>query len=178
MSFSLKSSSSREEEETGDEGSQAAADHEHGQGNAEPAGMAAWDAKRQQQRERAERFAAALGEDVESVLHRWKWNRDYLRLQLETKGIDPNTGYPFNADAPGKPAQARQGSGATTEPTAGDKPAADVLEAREFDCPAWDLRAGLQRHGIVPTVNRPPAEDAGRHDRIIDPATGVPCGSA
>lgn len=182
MSVFLKSSSSHEEEDMGEEGRQAADGREHGQGTAEPAGIAAWDAKRQQQRAMAERFAAALGEDVEAILHRWKWNRDYLRLQLETAGIDPKTGHPFNADAAGKPPQARSGIGTTTEPIEGDKPAAGILGAREgdeFNCPAWALREGLQRHGIVPPVNRPPAEgDAGRHDRIIDPATSVACGSA
>jgi hypothetical protein len=179
-------SSSHEEEDVREEGRQAAADHDRDQGDAaEPEGMAEWTERKQRKRMMARKFAAALNEDFDIVMRLWDLNSTILRSRLEAAGIDPNTGDRINADAPDEPRAARSDIDMTTESTAGDKPATGFVVARErdddppeFDCPHWQLRAGLQRHGIAPlTVNTPPADDdAFEHDRTIDAATGAACG--
>lgn len=131
-------------------------------------------AKRTEHRHRLERIAAALGDDIEKVRIR---NSVYLEFQCREAGIDFRTGHPVNAGAPDEPAGACHDIGATTEASAGDKPAAGSVGARggdgpdhgnreppEFDCPHDDLRRGLQRQGIqLPTVKTPPAEDDGAY---------------
>ena len=123
---SLSKSSSNEEEDMREEGRETGADHE-------PAGIAEWDRKRQHRRMLAERFAAALGEDLHTILQWWKDNSDFLRLQLKTAGIDPNTGLPVDDRAPSKPAGGQPTGKATTEPTEEDKPAAGILVAPGAD---------------------------------------------
>ncbi len=145
MSSLSKSSSSHEEEDIGEAGRQAAGDHERDQGNAEPEGIADWELKRQRQRTLAEKFAVALGEDVESILHRWKWNRTYLRSQLEAAGIDPNTGDAVAAGASSKPSQARADIPATTEPAETDGAAAGSVDARGGGEPDEDFEAMKDR---------------------------------
>jgi hypothetical protein len=139
MSSLSKSSSSHEEEDMGGAGRQAAGDHERDQGHAEPAGMAEYDRLLKKRRLMAERFADALDEDVQSILRWLESNKPYLRLRLEAAGIDPNTGEPVNADATGKPPQARAGIQATTEPVEADGPAAGNVDARGDDEPDKDF---------------------------------------
>lgn len=151
MSALSKSSSSIEEEDMSGEGGKAAGDDGPDQGDAEPAGIAAWDQNRRRQRALAEKFSIHLGEDVETILQRWKWNPRPLRLQLEAAGIDPNTGDAINAEAPHEPAGATTGIQGTMEPTARHEPAgANVCGpgAQEFDCDQDDLRQALRRLGI------------------------------
>jgi hypothetical protein len=185
MSVSL-TSSSHEEEDMVPGGRKAADNHDRDQGDAaEPEGMAEWTERKQRKRMMARKFAAALKEDFDIVMRLWDLNSTILRSRLEAAGIDPNTGDRINADAPDEPRAARSDIDMTTEPTAGDKPATGVVVARErdddppeFDCPHWQLRAGLQRQGIAPlTVNTPPtADDAFEHDPVIDAATVAACG--
>ena len=81
------------------------------------------------------RFSQALGQDQETIRSWWKHNRDFLRLKLEQAGINPTTGLRFDADAARKPADARDDIVVTTEPIAGDKPAAGSVDARDDDEP-------------------------------------------
>jgi len=125
MSY-LSKSSSKEEEDMRKQGREAGAEPE-------PAAMAEWDRKRQHQRMLAERFAAALGEDIDTIVRRWKDNSVFLRLQLQTAGIDPNTGLPVDARAPSKPAGGQSDGKMTTEPMEDDKPVAGILVAPAAD---------------------------------------------
>jgi hypothetical protein len=128
-SMSCLSKSSSKEEDMREEGRKAAGNQEPDQGDAaKPEGMAEWEERKRQQRTIAERFAAALNEDVQTILQRWKCNAPYLRLQLEAAGIDPKTGLP--AGAHHESADARNDIGTTTEPIAGDKPAEGSVGAR------------------------------------------------
>lgn len=77
--------------------------------------------------EMAERFAAALGSTVESILEQWQTDRDTLRARLMAAGIDPNTGHRLEGHH--EPAGARHDISVTTEPEADDKPAAGIVEA-------------------------------------------------
>jgi hypothetical protein len=158
----FKSSSSNEEEDMSGEGRKAAGDDGPDQGDAEPAGMAEWDQERWRKRALAEKFSVHLGEDVETILHRWRWNHHLLRSQLELAGIDPNTGTAVNAEAPGVPAVARAATITTTEPHKDAKPAAGSVvgsDGPEFDCTAQELRQALQQQGIVTPVVQPPPDD-------------------
>lgn len=130
-----------------------------------------WDdaetAKRKERKaELAERFAVALGMTVEAVIDQWKRGPDVLRARLLAADIDPNTGFPVNAEAHHEPAGDHKGIDTTTEPTAGDKPAEGNVGAhcddppKEFDCPADDLRDGLGQLGITPTVHPAPPDVA------------------
>lgn len=84
------------------------------------------------------RFSQALGQDQETIRSWWKYNRDFLRLKLEQAGINPTTGLRFDADAASKPADARHDISVTTEPIAGDKPAAGIVDARDDAEPEHD----------------------------------------
>jgi len=174
MSCLSKSSSSQEEDKS-QGGRKADGIHESDQGDAEP-----------DERKRRERwnnlvacFAQALGQDEVTIRSWWRNNRDFLRTQLEKRGIDPNTGLPVNAKGAHEPTDARNGIDTTTEPVAGDKPAAGSVDAsgddarREDEDPdrprhdPWETLAALKRNGIpLPTLNGAP----GRGRRLDDDA--------
>jgi hypothetical protein len=124
--------------------------------------MAEWNQRKRRQRALAELFAAALGEDVEAILQRWKVNPYFLRLQLVAAGINPNTGYRLGAEDPDEPEDARHGIDTTTEPSADDKPVAGVVDAPDEDRrhDPIETMSALARQGITPpTLTRPPDED-------------------
>jgi hypothetical protein len=91
--------------------------------------------RRRKRQQMVERFAAALGATAEAVNVQWRAERHVLRARLESVGIDPTTGFPFNAEASSAPAQARDDIGVAAEPNADDKPAAGIVGARSADEP-------------------------------------------
>jgi hypothetical protein len=140
----LSKSSSREEEEIARQGRKAA-DRKPDQRDAEPVGMVAYDRNRRLKRAVAERFAAALGEDVEAVLTQWDCARHLLRSRLAAKGIDAGAWVREAAGNAGKPAQARPDIPATTEPCGDDKPATGIVEAHGDDESDEDFEARKAR---------------------------------
>lgn len=155
MSYLSKSSSSHEEEDMSREGKAAAEGIDD-------------DANDRQQKYTLllRRFSKALGQDQETIRSWWRHNGDFLRLKLEQAGIDPNTGFPVNAEAHHEPAGVRKDIDTTTDTMTGNKPAAGNVGAhgddppKVFDCPADDLRDGLARQGVPsPTTRTPPAVD-------------------
>jgi hypothetical protein len=118
--------------------------------------------RERKRQEVAERFAAALGVTVESIIQQWRHRPDILRARLEEAGINPNTGLAVNAEASHEPREARDDTGMTTEPIDHDKPAAGSVDTRddvEFDCAADDIRRGLQQAGLVSPVKPAPLAD-------------------
>lgn len=176
MSYLSKSSSSIEEEDMRQAGRQEGRHHD--QGDHEPAGMAEWDRRRHEEKQRDARIAEALGLDIDTVKIR---NRTYLALQCRQAGIDPQTGLPVNADAPGKPSQARPGIDATTEPTRRDKPATGNVGARDDDelfCDHRQLRQALKAEGIPAPVAKSLTADDDAFERsgMTRATTSVACG--
>jgi hypothetical protein len=134
--------------------------------------------RRQQEQQRYARIAEALGLDIDTVKIR---NRDFLALQCRQAGIDPQTGFPVNADAPSKPPQARPGIDATTEPTRRDKPATGSVGARddgELFCDHRQLRQALQAEGIPAPVAKSLTADDDAFERsgMTRATTSVACG--
>jgi hypothetical protein len=175
MSY-LSKSSSIEEEDMREEGRQEGGHHD--QGDHEPAGMAEWDRRRLLEKQRDARIAEALGLGIDTVKIR---NRTYLALQCRQAGIDPQTGFPVNADAPSKPPQARPGIDATTEPTRRDKPATGSVGARddgELFCDHRQLRQALQAEGIPAPVAKSLTADDDAFERsgMTRATTSVACG--
>jgi hypothetical protein len=126
--------------------------------------------KRRKRQQLVERFAAALGDAPDAIDRQWRTEPDVLRTRLESAGIDPNTGLPFNADAPGKPDEARDDIGVTTEPIDQGKPAAGSVDVRgEFEsgCAVLEQRHGLERQGIPSAaVHSLPAEGDFEQQRV------------
>lgn len=134
--------------------------------------------RRQQEQQRVARIAKALGLDIDTVKIR---NRDYLALQCRQAGIDPQTGFPVNADAPSKPSQARPGIDTTTEPTRRDKPTTGNVGARDDDelfCDHRQLRQALQAEGIPASAAKslPADDDAFERSGMTRATTSVACG--
>ncbi len=140
-------------------------------------------AKRDQERELFRLYADGLGEDIAKVQTWMRFNRPYLSLRLKAAGIDSKTGLRFDADAAHEPVHARGDIVVTTEPDAGEKPAAGSVDARgdvarledeDPDHPrhdSWDTLMALKRHGIpLPTLVGAPGrghrleDDAFKHD--------------
>jgi hypothetical protein len=86
------------------------------------------DPERAKLRERDERFAAALKTTREAVSYQRQHEPAVLAARLKAAGIDPKTGLP--AGAHHGSADARNDTGMTTEPIAGDKPAEGNAGAR------------------------------------------------
>jgi hypothetical protein len=96
---------------------------------------------KQQDRHRLwlERVAAALGTMPDAIDYQRSKMPDILLARCKAAGIEPRTGEPVNADATGKPPQARAGIQATTEPVEADGPAAGNVDARGDDEPDEDF---------------------------------------
>jgi len=117
--------------------------------------------ERAKQRERDERFAAALKTTRDAVAHQRQHEPAVLAARLKAAGIDLKTGLP--AGAHHELADARNVFGMTTEPIAGDKPATGIAGARgdgEFAFSHQDIHDALRAQGIPsPVTQAPPAED-------------------
>lgn len=153
MSVCSTSSSSIEEDEMRGEGSKAAADHE-------PAVRDRL-AKHDEGRQQAARIAEALGLELEIVLYRGRTNPQFLALQCREAGIDPRTGLPLGAEAPGEPKEARGSIDTTPDTTTGNTPATGDVEAPGEDVGFHETSKALNTLGITRTVNAapPPGED-------------------
>ena len=118
---------------------------------------------KQQDRHRLwlERVAAALGTTANAVEYQRRNAIGVLLARMKAAGIDPTTGFPFNAEASSAPAQARDDIGVTTEPNADDKPAAGSAEAPGDDIGFQETSEALDTLGIPRAVNEaPPHDDA------------------
>jgi hypothetical protein len=118
---------------------------------------------KQQDRHRLwlERVAAALGTTANAVEYQRRNAIGVLLARMKAAGIDPTTGFPFNAEASSAPAQARDDIGVTTEPNADDKPAAGSVEAPGDDIGFQETSEALDTLGIPRAVNEaPPHDDA------------------
>lgn len=109
-----------------------------------------------------ERIAEALGTTADAVEYQKRNNPDILLARCKAAGVDPRTGLLVTADASHKPADAREGTLTTSEPTAGDKPATGDVGARgvEFGISHWQLHEALRQQGIPsPATHAPPDDD-------------------
>jgi hypothetical protein len=97
---------------------------------AEDAGTAKMRRKRNQL---LERFAAALGTQADAIDWQWRHEPLVLRARLEAAGIDLATVFPVNAEASGKPADARATIDMTTEAVTQDNPSTGSLEPGGHD---------------------------------------------
>ena len=145
MSFSSKSSSFHKEEDVLEEGRDIHRDDERD----EPIAYREYLEKKRQRDALAQRFATALGTDVEKIIEWWKHNAIYLRSRLEQAGIDPNTGFPVIAEGSHEPAGARRAVRATTQSSATDKPATGIVEPRGDDEPRGALTVTLATSDIA-----------------------------
>jgi hypothetical protein len=133
-------------------------------------------AKRTEQHRRwLERIAHALSTTTDAVESQRRNMPDVLAGRLKAAGIDPRTG--LAVEAHHEPADARDDTSVTTEPIAGDEPAAGSVDARDDvarrededpDHPRhdpWKTVMALKRNGIpLPTLNVAP----GRGHRLED----------
>jgi hypothetical protein len=104
------------------------------------------------QRELFRLYADGLGEDIAKVQTWMRCNRPYLSLRLKAAGIDSKTGLRVSAEGSHEPVDARHDISVTTEPIAGDKPAAGSVDARDDDARLEDEDPDHPRHDSLDTL--------------------------